>query len=131
VQAFIFSLLRLAPVSLRLLFPFASSLEDQSDDDEDDADAAGAEGAGGGEVGNAREENMKPCQFCRRPFRKERLAKHEEACKKKTKAIGQLSSLFFEICLTPVNNGSGNRAVLGLMYSGRNDAALKEDKIPL
>lgn len=38
---------------------------------------------------NAEKENMKPCQFCRRPFREERIPKHEEACKKKAKAIGE------------------------------------------
>jgi len=83
-----------APISLHSLYPFASSLEDEPDDDEDDADAAGGEGEVGGEVGNAREENMKPCELCRRPFRKERLAKHEEACKKKAKAIGQFGCRF-------------------------------------
>lgn len=63
-----------------------SSLEDEPEDDGDNAEGAGGEGGGGG---SARKENMKPCQFCRRPFRKERIAKHEEACKKKAKAIGK------------------------------------------
>ncbi len=88
VHPCIFSLLRLRSHS-GFSSTLQKSLEDQPDDDEDDADAAGGESAGGGEAGNAREGNMKPCEFCRRPFRKERLAKHEEACRKKAKAIGQ------------------------------------------
>ena len=41
---------------------------------------------------------MKPCEICCRPFKKERLAKHQEACKKKAKAIGQLSPPVFRSC---------------------------------
>lgn len=75
-------------MSQPLLFVF--SLEDQPEDDGDETGEPGGEveevGDGGG---GAEKENMKPCRFCRRPFRKERIAKHEEACKKKAKAIGR------------------------------------------
>eukprot|EP00903_Cladosiphon_okamuranus_P006314 g6190.t1 len=68
------------------------SPEDQPEDDGNEAEGAGGEaGEEGDGASSAQKENMKPCQFCRRPFRNERLAKHEEACKKKTKAIAQRS----------------------------------------
>lgn len=68
----------------------ASSLEDRPEDDGDDAEGVGGEAGGvGGGGSDAQKESMQTCQFCRRPFRKERLAKHEEACKKKAKAIGK------------------------------------------
>lgn len=79
----------LLPARTSPRFPLVSSPEDQPEDDGNDAEGAGGETGGGGEGGGgAQKENMKPCQFCRRPFRKERIAKHEGACKKQTKAIG-------------------------------------------
>lgn len=69
---------------------FVSSPEDEPEDDGDAAEGAGGEAGGEGDGGGgAMKESMKPCQFCRRPFRKERIAKHEDACKKMAKAIGK------------------------------------------
>lgn len=50
-------------------------------------------GEGGSDAGAATggdiSAELPRCGHCSRPFRKERLAKHEETCKKKTKAVGE------------------------------------------
>ncbi|CAM9638943.1 unnamed protein product, partial [Ectocarpus fasciculatus] len=72
----------------RFCYGAVESLDDQPDEDGDGADGTEAGRTGSPAGPNAQNENMKPCQHCRRPFRIERMAKHEEACKKKSKAIG-------------------------------------------
>lgn len=69
---------------------YVRSPGDQPEDDGDDAEGGGGEvGEEEDGAGGAQKDNMKPCQVCRRPFRKERVTKHEEACRKKAKAIGR------------------------------------------
>lgn len=48
----------------------------------------GGNSGGGGETTGT----MAKCEHCGRPFRKERVGKHEDACKKKMKAIGGRTS---------------------------------------
>lgn len=52
-----------------------------------EAGGGGGDGKGGGAAQTVR------CEHCGRPFRKERVAKHQDGCKKKLRAIGAVRSL--------------------------------------
>ena len=101
------------PLSPRSPFPCLhlwyknNSLDDHPDGGEDDGggDGVGGRGAGGGggdvttddgSLGPEVERGMSRCEHCSRPVRKERLSKHEQACKaKKNKnknTIGELEN---------------------------------------
>lgn len=68
--------------------------EDGANDDDDPDGANGPAMLGEGGDGGRAAAAMVKCEHCGRPFKKERVAKHESACRKHNKAIGGLGQNF-------------------------------------